>query len=371
MDGSEVRRNIAAQARRIVVKVGTSALTHDDGRLNRRMVTSLARQIAAAMAEGKRIVLVASGAIGAGLGELNLPARPKTLPELQATAAVGQGQLMRAFHDAFARHGVRVAQVLVMRSDFEDRTRYLNIRNTLHALKDWGVLPILNENDAVAVDELRYGDNDMIAAHVTNMLAADLLVLLTVVDGVMDGEELVDVISDVENGAMSLVQNRRSALGSGGMGSKLAAAGLVCRAGEMAAIANARAPGVLAKLLAGRKVGTVFVPAERKMSGRRRWIGQASRAKGSVTVDAGAAAALTGKGRSLLPSGITAVEGSFRKGETVSVLDAGGRELARGMTNYSAEQVRAIMGLRSSQIAKALGDKPYDEVIHRNNLTLR
>jgi len=370
MPGNAVRQNVIATARRIVVKVGTHAICDATGRLELPAVAALADQIAAAMADGIRVTLVSSGAIGAGLGELGLPARPKNMPELQAVAAVGQGQLMRAFHDAFERHDIKVAQMLLTRDDFENRTRYLNIRNTLGALAECGALPIVNENDTVAVDEIRFGENDILAALVTNMQAADLLVLLTTVDGVIKDGAVLDVIEQVDDEALALAGPQRSTLGSGGMATKLAAAGLVTRAGEAAVIANARSPKVLARLLAGEPVGTVFAPAGKKMSSRRRWIGQAARPAGRIVIDEGAAQALTQRGKSLLPSGIAAVSGRFGKGATVAVFGPDGGEIARGLTNYSAEQIDRIKGLRSGQIAKALGDKPYDEVIHRDNMTL-
>ena len=370
MPDKAIRQNVVTRARKLVVKVGSASITGPDGRIDRRAISSLAGQIAAAMAQRRAVVLVSSGAIAAGMGELDLPERPKTMPELQALAAVGQGQLMRAYHDAFARRKLKVAQVLITRGDFEDRARYVNIRNTLTTLLDMGVVPILNENDAVAVDEIRFGENDVIAAHVANLLSAEVLVLLTNVDGVLKAGRRVPVIHQVDAEARSLAEAAGSRLGSGGMASKIEAASLVTRAGEVAVIARAKAPNVLADLLAGRDVGTIFLPAERKMSSRRRWIGQASRPTGKLTVDAGAARALKKGGKSLLPSGIVGVTGRFGKGATVSVLDPDGQELARGLSNYSAEEVGRIMGLRSDQIAGVLGDKPYDEVIHRNNMTL-
>ena len=370
MPDTKVRQEIVARAKRVVVKLGTHAICDARGRPDRRVLTRLAGQIAAVMKSGVSVTLVTSGAIGAGMGELGLSKRPRTMPKLQACAAVGQGQLMRVFHDLFARRGISVGQVLLTRDDFEDRTRYLNIRNTLAALAEQGALAIINENDAVAVDEIRYGDNDIIAAHVTNMLSADVLVLLSNVDGVLADGRVVDVIEQVDDEARALVSGGPGRLGSGGMASKLEAARLVTRAGEVAVIAGARAPKVLTKLLSGGKVGTVFVPQARKMSSRRRWIGQAARPSGRIVVDAGAARALSHGGKSLLPSGITAAAGQFEKGATVAVVDAAGNEIARGLTNYSSEQVRIIKGLKTSQIAKALGDKPYDEVIHRNNMTL-
>ena len=354
----------------MVVKVGTSAICDRAGRPDLKVIRALSRQIAAAMDAGVAVSLVTSGAIGAGMGELDLSERPKTLPILQAVAAVGQGQLMRTFHDVFARLGRKVAQVLVTREDFEDRTRYLNIRNTLTKLSELGVLAVINENDAVAVDEIRYGDNDVIASHLTNMLVADVLVLLTSVDGVLAGGRVLDVIERIDDDTMKLATGGRSRLGSGGMVGKLAAAAMVTKAGEAAVIANARTPNVLTKLLAGKAVGTVFVPAARKMRRRDRWIAQASRPAGTIVVDAGAARALGQRGKSLLPSGIAAVRGRFAKGAIVAVVDPDGETIARGLTNYSAEQIEKIKGLKTNQIAAALGDKPYDEVIHRNNMTV-
>ena len=370
MPGRAARSRIVEQAKSIVVKVGTNAICNDAGRVNGRMVKNLARQISAVMKQGVSVTLVASGAIGAGMGELDLAKRPKTMPMLQAAAAVGQGQLMRIFHDTFAQYGVKVAQALLTRDGLSDRTRYLNIRNTLLALAECGVLPIVNENDAVAVDEIRFGDNDLLAALVTNLLGADLLVLLTVVDGVIKDGQILDVIEQVDDEAMAMVTSERSRLGAGGMASKLQAAGMVTKAGQIAVIANVRQKNVLTRLLAGEAIGTVFVPAKRKMTSRRRWIGQASRPAGRLVVDDGAAGALRRSGKSLLPSGITAVAGKFTKGAVVAVLDSAGAEIARGLTNYSAEQLQRIKGLKTSQIAKVLGSKPYDEVIHRNNMTL-
>jgi len=370
MPETAVRKQVLARAKRIVVKVGTNALTADGGRLDSRVVAGLASQISEAMRSDVAAALVASGSIAAGLAELGIGRRPTALPMLQAVAAVGQGRLMLAFHDAFARCGVKVAQVLLTRDDFEDRTRYLNIRNTLAALTECGALPIINENDPVAVDEIRFGDNDIIAALVANMLAADVLVLLTNVAGVMKGGKVVDVIEQVDKQARSLAGPGRSPLGAGGMVSKIEAAGMVTRAGEAAVIADARAPDVLTRLLAGEKVGTVFVPAGAKMSSRRRWIGQAARAAGKILIDDGAAKALKRGGKSLLPSGVRGVVGRFDKGATVAVIDSAGAQIARGLTNYSSEQIELIKGIKTTQIAKVLGDKPYDEIIHRNNMTL-
>ena len=370
MPSSEIRQTVLKGARRIVVKVGTSALTDDAGRLDVKYVADLSRQIAAVAASGVEVTLVSSGAVGAGMAELDLPGRPQTLPMLQAAAAVGQGQLMRAFHDALAAYDTKVAQILVTRGDFEDRARYLNIRNTIGALQDLRAVPIINENDTVGVEELeaRYGDNDIVAALVTNMLRADVLIILSVVDGVMAGGTVLDVIEDAEAASRDLPTGGRSKLGTGGMASKLEAAGMVASAGEAAVIANARTPDVLARLLAGEKLGTVCIPAKRKLSARRRWIGQAARTRGKIYVDAGAAKALTERGKSLLASGITEVAGSFPKGANVAIIGPGGEQIARGLVNYSADEIDRIKGLKSSQIAKVLGERPYAEVVHRNNM---
>ncbi|MFW5839188.1 MAG: glutamate 5-kinase [Planctomycetota bacterium] len=370
MPSTQLRQRIVESVSSMVVKVGTNAICDAQGQLETRVVGALASQIARAMQDGVSVALVASGAVGAGMAELGLDKRPKTLPMLQATAAVGQGQLMRRFHDIFARRKVKVAQVLVTRDDFEDRKRYINIRNTLTTLWECGVLPIINENDAAGVEEFRFGDNDIIAALVNNMLAADLLVLLTTVDGVLKDGKVLELIQRVDDEAFALVNASRSCLGSGGMASKIAAAGMVVTMGEMAAIANARTGGILDKLRAGRKVGTVFVPADRKISSRRKWIAQATRPAGTLVIDSGAARALQQRGKSLLPSGIAQVQGSFDTGDVVRIATAEGVELARGLTNYPADQLRQIMGKQSSQIEKILGEKPYDEAVHRNNLSL-
>ncbi len=370
MPDTELRQTVLRNARRIVVKVGTAALTGEAGRLDEQFISDLCRQVSGIAGSGVEVALVSSGAIGAGMAELGLADRPGTLPMLQAAAAVGQGQLMRTFHDVFGTLGLKVAQILVTRGDFEDRTRYLNIRNTIAALHEMNVIPIVNENDTVAVDELegRFGDNDIVAAMITNMLRADALVMLTVVDGVMAGGKVLDVVAGAD--ASEMVDDSLSRGGSGGMGTKLQAAYIVASAGEVAVIANARTDDILTRLLAGEKLGTLCLPAADKMSSRRRWIGQAARTAGKITVDDGAAKALREGGKSLLPSGITAVEGNFQMGDTVAIVDSAGNQIARGLTNYSAGQIDTIKGLKTSQIPAALGEKPYNVVVHRNNLVL-
>jgi len=364
-------RQLLANVRRVVIKLGTNAICDHTGRLEIKTIRSLARQISSLMRDGLEVTVVASGAIGAGLGELDLAERPKTMPELQAIAAIGQGELMRAFHDAFASFGVHTAQLLLTREDFEDRTRYLNIRNNLRALQEMGALAIINENDAVAIDEIRYGDNDTIAAHVTGMLAAEVLIFLSSVDGVLDHGRRIGEIAHGDDSTLGLVTAEKSRHGSGGMASKIAAAQLATSSGEIAVIANSRASDVVAQILAGQDVGTIFLPADRKLSSRLQWIGHASRPSGKLVVDNGAVEALVAGGKSLLPAGIAEVQGKFGKGDTVRIVDASGREFARGMTNYNSDALGQIKGLKSHQIAQVLGEKLYDEVIHRNNMTLR
>jgi len=362
-------RKSLSKVQQIVVKCGTSSLTDKSGKLDTRALQNICNQINTIMESGKSVTLVASGAIGAGMGELDLHERPDTLPMLQAVAAVGQGQLMRAFHDAMEKHQKRVGQVLVDRSDFEHRTRYLNIRNTMLALHERHVLPIINENDAVSVDEIRFGDNDIIAAHITNMLAADLLIMLTTVEGIMHNGKVISSVDSVEE-AKNYIREDKSRLGSGGMVTKLAAAEMVTSAGEAAMIASAGTEKVLERILAGENTGTFFKPSDRKLPSRKRWIGQASRPGGTIKVDQGAAEALVSRGKSLLPSGINEILGDFSPGDTVSILSPDGKEIARGLTNYDSKQLQAIMGKQSSEIDSILGHKSYDEAIHRNNMTL-
>jgi glutamate 5-kinase len=368
-------RELIRSARRIVVKVGTNALTGRDGRLDEAFVGDLSGQIAQLLADGLEVALVSSGAIGAGVAELDMPGRPKTLPMLQATAAIGQGQLMRAFHDCFGRFDLKVAQILLTRDDFHHRTRYLNIRNTIAALAECRVLPVINENDTVSVDEIRFGDNDLIAALVTNMIAAEAMVLLTDVEGFLRGGKPVRLLERIDEAVLDTAgatwsSDRPGAGGVGGMRSKLEAAAMVAGAGSAAVIANARTPNVLRRLLAGEALGTLCLPATRRMSARRRWIGHAARAAGKIFIDAGAAQALTRRGKSLLPSGITSLTGKFDKGANVTIIGPDEKPLARGLSNYSSDQLDKIKGLKSSQIAQVLGDRPYEEVVHRNNMTL-
>ncbi len=364
-----------------VVKVGTSVLTRDDGALDLPRIEHLAEQICSITATGRRVVLVSSGAVGAGVGRLGLPRRPECLPEIQAAAAVGQALLIRAYDEGFRRQGRCAAQILLTHEDFDDRTRYLNVRNTLDALLSWNAVPIINENDTISVDEIRFGDNDRLAAMVTNLLQAPLMIVLSVVDGLFAEDpsdrpadaprlEPIRLIRELDAATMGLAGPGKSQLGSGGMASKLASARMVTQAGGSVIIASGRQPEPLTRILAGQEVGTLILPEGPREPARRRWIGLTARTRGILCVDHGAARALNGDGSSLLAIGITEVQGRFRKGDVVSVRDPRGVEIARGLCNYDDDDVRRIRGLRSDQVHQVLPQTPYDAVIHRNNLVM-
>jgi glutamate 5-kinase len=371
------RQSILAHARRVVVKMGTQLLTRSDGFLDLHYLREMAGQISALREKGFEVTLVSSGAIGAGRAELKLTKRPKDVAELQAVAAAGQPILMNHFHAAFGHHGLKVAQVLLTRDDFDHRTRFLNVRNCLARIHTLGCVPIINENDTVTVAGLQemghaagFGDNDRLAALVCNALRADVMILLTVVDGLLDAAGAK--IETVENigAVMPMVRRDRSDLGSGGMRSKLEAVQLVTDAGEVAVIANGREPRLLSRLFAGDAIGTIFLPAPRKLDSRQRWIGLTKRPAGTLTIDDGAVAALAQRGKSLLASGVVGLTGQFESGEVLFVRDAKGAVVARGLSNYSSEEVRLIMGKKSSQFEKLLGRPAFAEVIHRDNLVL-
>jgi len=352
------------------VKIGTALLTKEDGTPDARRIGRLVDQVAALRRRGCEVTIVSSGAIGAGMGLLGLQRRPSDVTRLQALASVGQAVLMRIYERALARHGLHAGQLLVTRSDFEHRVRYLNIRNTLAQLHEINAVPIVNENDSTAVDEIRFGENDILAALLSNVLDADALVLLTVVDGVLRDGQVVELIDQIDEDVLSLVDRQTSRLGSGGMASKLEAVRIITEAGAVAVIANGTEKDVLLRLLAGERLGTVFVPAKRKMRARARWIRMAARSSGKIFVDAGAARAIASAGKSLLPIGVVKVAGRFQRGDVVQVVGPDGVELARGLVNYSAEELDRIKGLRSSKIAQVLGQAPYEEAIHRDNLVL-
>ncbi len=374
-----VRQEVITSAKTVVVKIGTSVLTRDDGTLDRRRLRALCRDMLAVLEKDKKLVVVSSGAVGAGVGVLGLPGRPNDLAQLQAAAAVGQSYLIRAYDEAFRASGFHAAQLLLTASDFSNRTRYLNIRNTLRALFSCNAIPVINENDTVSVEELKFGDNDRLAALVTTMLPAAVLIILSVVDGLLrpssdeDGElagEVIPIVPRIDAGIYRLVRPGRSRFGTGGMASKLQAAKVCSSAGECVILANGRRRGIIQKILAGERVGTLFLPEGGMLSARKRWLAFSARAQGAIVIDEGAERALRDQGRSLLAVGVLAVQGNFSPGSPVRILNQRGVELGRGLVNYSADELRKIKGLRTTKIREMLGAAAYDEVIHRDNLVL-
>jgi glutamate 5-kinase len=372
-----VRQEVVATANTVVVKVGTNVLTDPAGMLDRGRVQSLADQVQSLRTAGRRVVVVSSGAIGAGVGQLGLGKRPTDLRHLQACAAVGQSVLMRAYQEALAPHGVHPAQMLLTAGDFDHRTRYLNVRNTILSLLEWECLPVINENDTVSVAEIRFGDNDHLAAMVTNLLQAPLLILLTNVDGLYSTDptndptaQLLTTVPMIDGAVAGFAGATKSVLGTGGMRSKLRAARLVTASGESVIMANGAVPNILDRIFAAEPVGTLFLPHGGALSARKRWIGTTARPRGKLVTDAGAREAVQGKNKSLLPIGVLQVAGLFGKGDVVTLCDSAGKEYARGLCNYTSADADRICGLRTEQIAGVLGDLPYVEMVHRDNLVV-
>ncbi|OPZ08618.1 MAG: Glutamate 5-kinase [candidate division BRC1 bacterium ADurb.BinA364] len=329
--------------------------------------------------EGMEIIIVTSGAVGAGVGELDLPERPSNLIDEQALAAIGQSRLMGVYGQGFRQRGYHVAQILMTRGDLDDRRRHLNIRNCLTRLLEMGVIPIINENDTVSVDELSFGDNDSLSAIIASKTEADLLALLTDVDGLYDRDpkqnpdaQVVPVVESISAFVESMASATTSRLGSGGMRSKIDAARLATRAGVPVVIANGTNPRNLGRFLAGETVGTRFVPPTgAHLRGRERWIALGARTAGrKIVVDEGARRAILAKGSSLLPAGVVSVAGAFDKGDAVEICDQNGRCFAKGLSNFAASEIDLIKGKRSSDIASVLGEGRYDEVVHRDNLVV-
>lgn len=370
---TDQRQNLSAVAS-AVVKLGTQLLTGAGASLDAAFIGNVADQVAGLRARGVRVTLVSSGAIACGVSELGLTQRPTDLAKLQAVAAVGQQRLMEHWRTAFARHQLHVAQILVTRQDIDSRQRFLNLRNTLLAAQELGAVPVINENDTVSTDELvkiTFGDNDILAASVAHALRADLLVLLTIVDGLLDAAgNPVRLVRSIDE-ARKLVRDEKTAAGKGGMDSKLLAAKMVTDAGELMVVAGGRTENVLPRLLNGEAIGTLFLPAasEKKRQSRERWIG-AVRPNGQIRVDAGARKALVENHKSLLAAGVIGIEGTFDAGDVIAIVAADGKPIARGLSNYSAEDVRRIAGKKSQEVRTLLAEAAYDEVVHRDNLVM-
>lgn len=357
----------------IVVKAGSSNLLAGTARLDRPNIERLLNEMVDAHEQGHRVIFVSSGAIAAGLAPLGFTRRPVTIPDLQACAAVGQSLLMQAYNEILAKRGYVVAQLLLTHDDFQDRRRYLNLRNMLDNLADRKVLPVINENDSISVAEIRFGDNDTLGAFVSNVVDATLTVILSDVDGLYTANphrdptaEKIAVVEEVTPEIEALAQSTDSDVGVGGMATKIRAAKIVTSVGGMLVVVDGKR-AKLSDILRGDVNGTVFKPSGDRMDHRKRWIAHAIKEMGTLEVDAGAARALVKQGRSLLPAGIIGCDGAFTEGDPVVVVH-GDQRIAKGLINYSAEQVRQIMGKKSSEIAGLLDGKIFDEVIHRNNL---
>ena len=374
---ADPRRRYVHRAKRVVVKIGSRILSSERG-VHARRIGRLVRELAALHDQGKKLVVVSSGAIASGISRLGLTRRPRDLPQEQALAAVGQIRLMALYENAFAGYEKQVAQVLLTHDDLANRTRYLNAKHTLKTLLDWDIIPIVNENDTVAVEEMKFGDNDQLSALVATLMEMDLLVILSDVDGVFDRDpraskdaRLISVVTDLAAAKTAARDTQPSDLGRGGMYSKLCAAEQASHAGIPTIIANGREREVLSGLFDGaRESGTLVLPEENRLTSRKHWILYNLKPSGDVLVDNGACAAVTVKGKSLLPSGVRDIRGSFGAGECVRCVDDTGREFARGLVNYSAQELRKIKGSHSGKIEAILGYKAYDEIIHRDDLVV-
>ncbi len=359
----------------LVVKLGSSIVAADDGELRTDVLDSVCEQVAQLEQGGERVVMVTSGAIARGMRLMELPVRPRAMDELQAASAVGQGDLLRAYESRLAKHGSRAAQVLLTAADIGARTNYLNARQTLRRLIDWGVVPVVNENDTTATDEITFGDNDFLAAQVALLLEARLLVLLTNVDGLLSGDprsqpdaELIGEVSDFGQLAGLEIGDRTSVFGSGGMRSKVAAAEMASEAGIPAVICNGTSAGTLLAAAAGEAAGTRFAPGRGKTSSFKLWLKYAKPARGRLVVDAGAARVLRERGSSLLPVGIAGVEGEFEAGDAIDVA-TDGETIGKGITDYSSRELLRVIGMQSAEVRELL-PHAADEVVHRDRFVL-
>lgn len=377
MNSNVLPRSVIASASRIVAKVGSSLVTNDGQGLDRQAVSHWASQIAALRNQGKQVVLVSSGAIAEGMARLGWAKRPTSMHELQAAAAVGQMGLAQAYEVAFSKHNLRTAQILLTHEDLADRQRYLNARSTLFALLRLGVVPIVNENDTVATDEIAVGDNDTLGALVTNLIEADALIILTDQRGLYESDPRKSpearFVSHAKAGDLSLeamAGGTGSGIGKGGMLTKILAAKRAARSGAHTVIASGREPNVMVRLAAGECIGSELRAELPVLSARKQWMADHLRLRGKLILDAGAIHALLVEGKSLLPVGVRSIEGDFEPGDVVACLDPEGKECARGLINYSSSDARRIMGQPSSKIIEILGAMTEAELVHRDNLII-
>ena len=377
MSNKDIRRKILGKSRRIVVKVGSSILASVEKGLLYDVFSHLTKEISDLKRQGYEIVLVSSGAIAAGMEKLGYKTRPQAITQKQATAAVGQTRLMKIYEDYFSRYQQMVAQILLTHDDLSHRRRFLNARNTLLTLLELGIVPIINENDTVVVDEIKFGDNDNLSALITNLIGADLLIILTDIDGLCDSDPRVNpharcipLVEEIDADLEGIVGETKSEISVGGMISKIQAARKASRFGIPTVVARGNKEGVLHQILKGKEIGTLILPKRDALSSRKHWIAFNPKPKGDVIVDDGAKKAVIQKGKSLLPSGVMKIRGNFNRGDLVTCLGPRGKEFARGLVNYSAMELEKIRGLRSNQIESTLGYKYSDEVIHRDDLVV-
>jgi glutamate 5-kinase len=372
----DIRRNRFAHLRRIVVKIGSNVLTEDNG-LNLRAIRAISRQVCQLIKNGTEVIVVSSGAMASGIRKVGLARRPEEVPKRQAVAAVGQAGLIMEYERAFGRYQKKVAQILLTSDDLSNRQRYLNARNTLNTLLEWSVVPIINENDTVRVEEIQFGDNDTLAAMITLLMDADVLINLTDIDGLYTKDPrifadaaLIPQVSRIDRHLEEIAGSIPGALGTGGMLSKIRAARKLTTAGIPMVIANGTRSDILKKLFAGKDYGTFFVPKNEKLASRKCWIAFNLKPQGALIIDDGAVQAILKRGKSLLPSGITVVDGDFSVGAAVACMNGERETLGIGLVNYSASDIQRIKGLKTNRIKNRLGYKPFDEVIHRDNLAI-
>jgi glutamate 5-kinase len=372
-----MRRDLLQQVRRLVIKVGSRVLTVEDGGLDHNAITRLCDEIAALRQQAIEVILVSSGAVAAGRDALRSADNSLTIPQKQAAAAVGQPLLMQAYQQACSHHGLVTAQILLTADDLANRGRFLNARTTLEALLAAGALPIINENDSVVVDEIKFGDNDNLSALVTSLAEADLLLILTDIEGLYSANptcnpdaKLIPLVRNITREIERMAGGSGSNVGTGGMATKISAAKKAARFGVPTILAAGKQPGIVAAALAGEEVGTVFLPAKDGLNRRKHWIAYTLRPSGKILVDAGARMALLDKGTSLLPSGITSLEGRFERGSCVRICGPDGVEIARGLTDYASAEIERLAGRKSSEIEHILGYRYGDDVVHRDNLVL-
>ncbi|MEW6380354.1 MAG: glutamate 5-kinase [bacterium] len=375
----ERKRKILENARRIVVKVGSAVLAENGFALNRQAVADLAGEISALTQNSHEVVLVSSGAVLAGMERLGMKTRPRVIPHKQAIAAIGQSSLMRAYEECFGENNRTVAQILLTTDDINHRQRYLNARNTIFTLFRYGVIPIVNENDTVVTNEIKFGDNDRLSGLVASLIGADLLIILSHVEGLYTSDpteqpagELIPFVEKVTEKIRGLARGKTSFIGTGGMQTKILTAYEAAKSGIATWIVNGKSPHILSRILQhpDRKIGTFFFPEKDKLASRKIWIGYALRPKGKVVVDDGARHKLIVEKKSLLSSGIVQIEGTFGAGDLVQCVGLDGREFARGLVNYNCEELQTIKGKKTGEIENLLGYKYYDEVIHRDDLVI-